>query len=93
MPDPGNAKVMKAIVAEQGAKGTGLSLTAVPYPHAAENDVIVQVHAAGFTPGELDWPGTWADRSGRSRGPSIPGHEVSGVVVELGYGTTGLTVG
>lgn len=93
MPDPGNAKVMKAIVAEQGAKGAGLSLTAVPYPHAAENDVIVQVHAAGFTPGELDWPGTWADRSGRSRGPSIPGHEVSGIVVELGYGTTGLTVG
>ncbi len=23
----------------------------------------------------------------------MPGHELSGVVVELGYGTTGLTVG
>ncbi|WP_165615385.1 alcohol dehydrogenase catalytic domain-containing protein, partial [Mycobacteroides chelonae] len=55
--------------------------------------VIVRVHAAGFTPGELDWPGTWADRSGRDRAPSIPGHEVSGVIAELGYGTTGLTVG
>ncbi|MGH3726312.1 MAG: NADP-dependent oxidoreductase [Mycobacterium sp.] len=84
---------MKAIVAEQGAEGTGLSLADVPYPHAAENDVIVRVHAAGFTPGELDWPGTWADRSGRARTPSVPGHEVSGVVAELGYGTTGLTVG
>lgn len=56
-------------------------------------DVVVRVHAAGFTPGELDWPGTWTDRAGRDRTPSVPGHELSGVVVELGYGTTGLTVG
>jgi hypothetical protein len=48
---------------------------------------------AGFTPGELDWPGTWTDRAGRDRTPGVPGHELSGVVVELGYGTTGLTVG
>src|SRR5262249_24122178 len=54
---------------------------------------IVRVHAAGFTPGELDWPGTWTDRAGRDRTPSVPGHELSGVVAELGYGTTGLTVG
>jgi NADPH:quinone reductase-like Zn-dependent oxidoreductase len=59
----------------------------------AENDVVVRVHAAGFTPGELTWPGTWIDRAGRDRSPSVPGHEVSGVVAELGYGTTGLTVG
>lgn len=90
MPATGDVKVMKAIVAKQG---TGPSLMDVSYPHAAENDVIVRVHAAGFTPGELEWPGTWADRSGRGRSPSIPGHEVAGVVAELGYGTTGLTVG
>jgi NADPH:quinone reductase-like Zn-dependent oxidoreductase len=53
----------------------------------------VRVHAAGFTPGELDWPATWTDRAGRDRTPSVPGHELSGVVVELGFGTTGLTVG
>jgi NADPH:quinone reductase-like Zn-dependent oxidoreductase len=63
------------------------------YPHAAENDVVVRVHAAAFTPGELDWPGSWTDRAGRDRTPTIPGHEMSGVVAELGYGTTGLTVG
>src|SRR6201991_2446322 len=85
---------MHAIVASQRTGGgPELSLADVPYPHAAENDVIVRVHAAGFTPGELDWPGTWTDRAGRDRAPSIPGHEVSGVVFELGYGTTGLTVG
>jgi NADPH:quinone reductase-like Zn-dependent oxidoreductase len=87
-------KTMRAIIARDRAAGIdGLALAGVPYPHAAENDVIVRVHAAGFTPGELDWPGTWTDRAGRDRTPTIPGHEVSGVVAELGYGTTGLTVG
>lgn len=71
----------------------GLTLEDLPHPHADENDVIVRVHAAGFTRGELDWPATWTDRAGRDRTPSVPGHEVSGVVTELGYGTTGLTVG
>jgi NADPH:quinone reductase-like Zn-dependent oxidoreductase len=85
---------MQAIVTQDRAAGiSGLSLADMPYPHAAENDVVVRVHAAAFTPGELDWPGTWTDRAGRDRTPTIPGHEVSGVVAELGYGTTGLTVG
>jgi NADPH:quinone reductase-like Zn-dependent oxidoreductase len=85
---------MQAITVRDRAAGVGgLALTEMPYPHAAENDVIVQVHAAGFTPGELDWPGTWTDRAGRDRTPSVPGHELSGVVASLGYGTTGLTVG
>ena len=85
---------MQAItVRDRDAGVGGLTLTDLPYPHAAENDVIVRVHAAGFTPGELEWPATWTDRAGRDRTPSVPGHELSGVVVELGYGTTGLTVG
>lgn len=85
---------MQAITVRDGAAGIGgLTPTELPYPHAAENDVIVRVHAAGCTRGELDWPGTWIDRAGRDRTPSVPGHELSGVVVELGYGTTGLTVG
>jgi NADPH:quinone reductase-like Zn-dependent oxidoreductase len=80
---------MQAITVRDRAAGVGgLSLTEMPYPRAAENDVIVHVHAAGFTPGELDWPGTWTDRAGRDRAPSVPGHELSGVVAELGYGTT-----
>jgi NADPH:quinone reductase len=70
-----------------------LSLAELPYPHAAENDVVVRVHAAGMTSGELEWPASWTDRAGRDRTPSVPGHEVSGVVDALGYGTTGLTVG
>ncbi|WP_326834865.1 NADP-dependent oxidoreductase [Amycolatopsis rhabdoformis] len=85
---------MQAItVRDQEAGVAGLTLAELPHPHAAENDVIVRVHAAGFTPGELDWPATWTDRAGRDRTPSVPGHELSGVVAELGYGTTGLSVG
>ena len=85
---------MQAVTVRDRAAGlAGLALSELPYPHAAENDVVVRVHAAGFTPGELDWPATWTDRTGRDRTPSVPGHELSGVVAELGYGTTGLTVG
>ena len=85
---------MQAItVRDRAAGAAGLTLSDIPHPHAAENDVIVRVYAAGFTPGELDWPGTWTDRAGRDRTPSVPGHELSGIVAELGYGTTGLTVG
>ncbi|MDH6604701.1 NADPH:quinone reductase-like Zn-dependent oxidoreductase [Streptomyces sp. SAI-208] len=85
---------MQAItVRDRDAGVAGMSLTDMPYPHAAENDAIVRVHAAGFTRGELDWPATWTDRAGRDRTPSVPGHELSGVVAELGHGTTGLSVG
>ncbi|SNT54965.1 NADPH:quinone reductase [Asanoa hainanensis] len=85
---------MRAITVRDRAAGVGgLTLTDLPYPHAAENDVIVRVHAAGFTPGELDWPATWTDRAGRDRTPTVPGHELSGTVAALGYGTTGLSVG
>jgi NADPH:quinone reductase-like Zn-dependent oxidoreductase len=85
---------MKAIVVTDEAAGTaGMTLVERPEPDAAGNDVVVQVHASGFTPGELTWPSTWADRLGRDRTPSIPGHELAGVVSALGYGTRGLSVG
>jgi NADPH:quinone reductase-like Zn-dependent oxidoreductase len=64
-----------------------------PEPQAAINDVVVQVHASGFVPTELEWPSTWVDRRDRDRTPSIPGHELAGVVTALGYGTAGLSVG
>ena len=45
---------MRALIARDRDAGySGLSLGEMPYPHAAENDVIVEVHAAGFTPGAL----------------------------------------
>jgi NADPH:quinone reductase-like Zn-dependent oxidoreductase len=83
---------MKAIVVTDQAAGTaGMKLVERPEPPAAINDVVVQVHASGFTSGELTWPSTWTDRLGRDRTPSIPGQELAGVVTALGYGTTGLS--
>src|SRR6476661_8684487 len=85
---------MKAIVAMDQTAGTGAMMLAErPQPEPGINDVIVEVHASGFTSGELEWPSTWTDRLGRDRTPSIPGQELAGVVTALGYGTRGLSLG
>src|SRR5512143_1772230 len=85
---------MKAIVVTDEAAGTaGMKLVERPEPAAAINDAIVQIYASGYVPTELAWPSTWTDRRNRDRTPSIPGHELAGVVTALGYGTTGLSVG
>jgi NADPH:quinone reductase-like Zn-dependent oxidoreductase len=70
-----------------------MKLVERPEPQPAINDVVIEVHAAGFVNTELEWPSTWADRAFRDRTPSIPGHELAGVVTALGYGTTGLSIG
>jgi NADPH:quinone reductase-like Zn-dependent oxidoreductase len=85
---------MKAIVVvDQAAGMAGMKLVDRPEPRAAINDVVVRIHASGFVGTELTWPSTWTDRLDRDRTPSIPGHELAGVVTALGYGTTGLSVG
>src|SRR5689334_24428811 len=85
---------MKAIVVtDQAARTAGMKLVERPEPQPSINDVVVQVHASGFVNTELGWPSTWTDRRDRDRTPSIPGHELAGVVTSLGYGTTGLSAG
>jgi NADPH:quinone reductase-like Zn-dependent oxidoreductase len=94
---------MKAIVVTDKTAGTaGMNLVERPDPDTAKlasleganyGDVVVEVHAAGFTGNELEWPSTWVDRRGLDRTPVIPGHEVAGVVTALSYGATGLSVG
>ena len=77
---------MKAIVVTDQAAGTaGMRLVERPEPPAAINDVIVQVHVSGFVWDEQTWPSTWTDRLDRDRTPSIPGHELAGVVTALSY--------
>jgi hypothetical protein len=73
---------MKAIVVTDQAAGTaGMKLMERPAPQGAAlaslsganyGDVVVQVHASGFTGDELSWPSTWIYRLGRDRTPSIP---------------------
>ena len=86
---------MKAIRISEpvGLEGIdGLVYEDAPDPQPAIGDALVKVHAAGFTPTELTWP-LFTDRAGRDRTPLIPAHEGSGVVVAVGYGTTGVAVG
>src|SRR5690242_21881457 len=86
---------MKAVRVHQAAgfQGIdGLVYEDAPDPQPAIGDALVQVRAASFTPTELMWPLS-TDRAGHERGRRIPAHEGSGVVVALGYGSAGLSVG
>jgi NADPH:quinone reductase-like Zn-dependent oxidoreductase len=85
---------MKAtIVTDQAAGTAGMKLAERPEPQPSINDVVVQIYASGFVNTELSWPSTWTDRLNRDRTPSVPGHELAGVITALGYGTTGLSLG
>jgi NADPH:quinone reductase-like Zn-dependent oxidoreductase len=70
----------------------GLVYEDAPDRQPAIGDALVEVRAASFTPTELTWP-LQTDRDGHDRGARIPAHEGSGVVVALGYGTAGVSVG
>jgi NADPH:quinone reductase-like Zn-dependent oxidoreductase len=54
-----------------------------PMPEVRRGDVLVQVRATGITPTELTWDETYQSADGAPRIPSIPGHEVSGVVERM----------
>jgi NADPH:quinone reductase-like Zn-dependent oxidoreductase len=70
----------------------GLVYEEAPDPQPAIGDALVHVRAAGFTPTELLWPLS-TDRNGHERGWRIPAQEGAGVVVALGYGAAGVSVG
>ena len=67
---------MKAIVVTDQAAGTaGMKLMERPEPQgsgANYGDVVVQVHASGFTGDELSWPSTWIDRLDAKCGMAVP---------------------
>jgi NADPH:quinone reductase-like Zn-dependent oxidoreductase len=83
---------MKAIRIHEPVGVEGLVYEDAPDPVPAVGDVLVEVHACGFTASELYWP-IWTDRNGHERGVIIPGQELSGVVVDVGFGTAGVAVG
>jgi NADPH:quinone reductase-like Zn-dependent oxidoreductase len=83
---------MKAIRLHEPTGIDGLVFEEVPDAAPMLGDVLVKVDACGITHNELDWP-LWTCRAGHRRSSIIPGHEMSGVVVGLGYGTAGFAVG
>jgi NADPH:quinone reductase-like Zn-dependent oxidoreductase len=84
---------MLSLRARQQGGPDNLALEDAPVPVPGTGDVLVEVRAAGYTPGELEWPSTWVDRSGHDRLPVIPCYEVSGVIAGLGWGASGFKVG
>src|SRR2546425_11131228 len=64
---------MKAIVVTDQAAGTaGMKLVERPEPRPAINDVVVQVHASGIVPTEMEWSSTWHDRRDSDLTPAMP---------------------
>ena len=83
---------MKALRTHQPTGISGLVYEEAPDAKPMFCEVLVKVAACGITHNELDWP-IWTCRAGHQRASVIPGHEVSGVVAALGYGTAGIAVG
>jgi NADPH:quinone reductase-like Zn-dependent oxidoreductase len=84
---------MKAMQLYQSPEGVSLHLNRVPEPTPGKGEVLIQVHAAGVTPTELDWYPTTHTKAGAERKDTIPGHEFSGIIVALGEDVTGFTLG
>ncbi len=61
----------------------GLRLDEAERPVAGEGEVLVRVHAAAITRGELEWP--------TGRLPAVPSYELSGVLAETGEEVFALT--
>ncbi|HKC46351.1 MAG TPA: NADP-dependent oxidoreductase [Gemmatimonadales bacterium] len=64
-----------------------------PRPIPGPGDALVRVHACAITRDELTWGTTYTDPQGRERLPTIPGHEIAGVVEALAGDVTEPAVG
>jgi len=64
-----------------------------PQPTLRAGDALVRVLASGLTRGELTWGPTYTDERGNSRVPTIPGHELCGVVEAVAQGVVGVVAG
>ena len=71
---------MKAIRIHQRGTAEQLVYEEAPSPTLTPADALVRVFASGITKDELTWDQTYQHCDGTPRLPSIPGHELSGVV-------------
>jgi len=84
---------MKAIRIHHEHGANELVYEDVPQPQPAADQVLIQVHATSVTPAELGWGATWKTNTGIERRLPIPGHELSGVVAQVGAHVADLRVG
>jgi NADPH:quinone reductase-like Zn-dependent oxidoreductase len=64
-----------------------------PQPHPGQGEVLVRVYATGVISTELTWSETYQTKEGSVRPQPIPGHDLSGVVEEVGPGVSTLVRG
>jgi NADPH:quinone reductase-like Zn-dependent oxidoreductase len=84
---------MKAIRLHSQGGPEQLVYEDAPKPELGAGDALVRVHATGITPAELTWEETYRNCDGSERLPSIPGHEVSGVVESVADGVDDVMIG
>jgi NADPH:quinone reductase-like Zn-dependent oxidoreductase len=77
--------MMSALRLHEPGGTAGLALEQLETPRPGAGEVLVRVHAAAITRGELDWP---ADRL-----PATPSYELAGVVAAIGPGVEDVTIG
>ena len=74
---------MKAIRLHERGGPEKLILEEAPMPLLRPGDAMVKVLASGITRNELTWEPTYTDENGKSRLPTIPGHELCGIVTSV----------
>ena len=84
---------MKAFRAHARGGPDQLVYEDAPRPSPGPGEALIEVHASGITFAELTWDPTWVSQDGKDRTPTIPSHEVSGVVTALGEGATHVATG
>ena len=62
----------------------GLVVDRIAINAPGEGEVLVAMRSAGVTSNELTWSTAWVDAWGQERLLVVPGHEMSGLVVEVG---------
>ena len=84
---------MKAARLHDRSGPGGVFFEDAPIPGPRPGDALVRVHATGITPAELTWSETYQNADGSSRIPSIPGHEICGVVEAVAAGVESVAIG
>src|ERR1700743_3559491 len=64
-------------------KDAPVSIDEAPVPSLRPGDALIRVKATGITRDELTWGPTSTHKDGSSRLPSIPGHELAGIIEKI----------
>lgn len=84
---------MKAVRLHEPGGAEQIVYEDAPMPEPGSGDAVIRVYATGITPAELTWAETYRDCQGANRLPTIPGHEVSGVVESVAFDVKDLAIG